>query len=244
MTVTAQRGTHHRWYTPHWAAVLSAVVAGCVWLVVLPRMLVRLNPLTGDEPFYVMTALSLIREHTLDETRAYTLDRLFLSFYPPTPLPADWQGWPSFPNPLPPHAAHSRLPGLHTKHGLGLSLLIALPWALGGRLLTELTLLAIAVLVTANMALLASEAGAPPWLAALLAVALAVVMPIGPYAFLIFPELPAALALPPAGIAHKARAGTLTAHRAAVGARRAAADGADVAGNCGVSNSEHGALGQ
>ncbi|MBX6753648.1 MAG: hypothetical protein IRY86_05430 [Thermorudis peleae] len=195
MTVTAQRGTHRRWYTPHRAAVLAAVVAGCIWLVVLPRVLVRLNPLTGDEPFYVMTALSLIREHTLDETRAYTLDRLFLSFYPPTPLPADWQGWPSFPNPLPPHAAHSRLPGLHTKHGLGLSLLIALPWALGGRLLTELTLLAIAVLVTANMGLLASEAGAPPWLAALLAAALAVVMPIGPYAFLIFPELPAALAL-------------------------------------------------
>ena len=164
------------------------------WLALLPRFLNRLDPLTGDEPFYVMTAISLLQDGDLDESNNYT-QRDYEQFYPPDPLPPGWQGWPSFPRELPPHPAHSRLPGLHTKHGLGLTLLIALPWAALGRLGAVLVPLACGVLLAGQMFLLARESGAPPGVAGTVALGLALAMPVGPYALLLFPEVPAALCL-------------------------------------------------
>lgn len=176
------------------ALLLVIALAAVFYAALAPWFATRLDPLTGDEPFYVMTAISIVRDRDLDESNNYA-DRDYDEFYPSGPLPAGWQGWPSFPRTLPPHAAHTVLPGLHTKHGLGLSLLIAIPYAIAGRAGAMAVLIATGALLAGQMYLLAGEAGAHRRTAAAVALGLATTLPIAPYSLLIFPELPAALAL-------------------------------------------------
>jgi len=176
-----------------WLLAAPSLVA-LYYLSLVPVMSDRLDPLTGDEPFYVMTAISLVRDGDLDEANNYA-QRDFDEFYPASPLPEDWNGWPAFPRTLPPHPATTDLPGLHTKHGIGLSLLIAVPYELAGRLGAVLVILGCGALLAGQMYLLGRSIGALPDIAGAVAVGLAVVMPIAPYALLIFPEVPAALLL-------------------------------------------------
>lgn len=171
--------------------VVMALVA-VFYLALLPTVFRHLSPVTGDEPFYIMTAQSMLRDRDLDESNNYA-NRDYEAFYPDDPLPANWQGWPAFPRTLPPHPATSERAGLYTKHGLGLSLLIAAPYELAERLGAVLVVVLCAVLLAGQMFLLSREARATNELAALIAVGLAIAMPIAPYATLIFPEIPAAL---------------------------------------------------
>ena len=174
--------------------IAIAIVCLGIYALFIPRIMAALNPLTGDEPFYVMTALSLAQDGDLDESNNYARGD-YRSFYPPDPLPAGWEGWPAFPRELPPHPAHSVRPGLYSKHGLGVALLIALPYLLGGRIATILFLNLIAALVAVNMVLLARRYGFG-WLAAtLLTLPFVFANPLMSYAYLIFPEIFAALAL-------------------------------------------------
>jgi hypothetical protein len=170
------------------------LLAFLLLLATLPRVLDRLAPLTGDEPFYVMTAISIIRDRDLNEANNYA-QRDYDEFYPDDPLPGDWHGWPSFPRDLPPHPGSSDREGLYTKHGLGLSFIIALPYEAFGRTGAALVIMLAAALLAGQMFLLARESGAAANLATVLALALVIAMPIGPYAALIFPEIPAALLL-------------------------------------------------
>ncbi len=173
---------------------LIVVVCMAVYALFIPRIMAALNPLTGDEPFYVMTALSLAHDGDLDETNNYGQGD-YRAFYPPDPLPANWQGWPAFPRELPPHAAHSVRPGLYSKHGLGVAVLILVPYLLGGRLAAILFLNLVAALVAANIALLARRYG-HGWLGAVaLGLPLVFANPLMSYAYLIFPEIFAALAI-------------------------------------------------
>jgi hypothetical protein len=168
------------------------IITAAAYAVLLPAFLTRLDPLTGDEPFYVMTAISIVRDGDLDEANNYA-DRDYLEFYPELPLASDWQGWKAFPARLPPHPAHARLDGLYSKHGLGLALMIALPYELFGRVGAVLVIVLCATLLSGQMYRLGRDAGASSELAAIVAILLAVSMPIAPYALLIFPEIPAAL---------------------------------------------------
>lgn len=176
------------------ALAATLLLAAAVWVMAGIRYSVRLQPLTGDEPYYVMTALSLLEDGDLDETNNYARGD-WRRFYPPRPLPADWQGWSSFPWELPPHAAQAARPGLYSKHGLGLVLLIALPWAAWGRVGAMAVVGGFGLLLVAQLWLLAREAGARPWLASGLSLGFGLTMPIGPYALLLFPEVPAAFCL-------------------------------------------------
>lgn len=176
------------------AFLLVIALAAMFYAALAPSFATRLDPLTGDEPFYVMTAISIVRDRDLDESNNYA-ERDYDEFYPSDPLPADWQGWPSFPRTLPPHAAHSVQSGLHTKHALGLSFLIAIPYSIAGRAGAMAVLIACVALLAGQMYLLAREAGANRRVAGGVALGLAITLPIAPYALLIFPELPAALAL-------------------------------------------------
>lgn len=190
------------------AAIVALFLA--LYALFLPRMVGALDPLTGDEPFYVMTALSILRDGDIEESNNYAR-RDYESFYPPNPLPAGWRGWPAFPRTLPPHPAHSVRPGLYSKHGLGVALLILGPYALGGRVAAVLALNLVAALVALNMVLLArrylsspegAPSSSPPRFggaggAAAIALALpfALANPLMSYAYLIFPEVFAALAI-------------------------------------------------
>lgn len=171
------------------------VIAGlcfAIYALFIPQIIRSLDPLTGDEPFYVMTALSILHDGDIEESNNYA-QRDYLSFYPPDPLPAGWQGWPAFPRVLPPHPAHSIRPGLYSKHGLGVVLLILAPYALGGRVAVVLLLNLVAALVALNVYLLARRYLADwRWALALTAL-LALSNPLMSYGYLIFPELFAAL---------------------------------------------------
>ncbi len=173
-------------------AIVACFLA--VYATFIPRILGDLSPLTGDEPFYVMTALSLARDGDLDESNNYAR-RDYDSFYPPNPLPTGWRGWPAFPRDLPPHPAQTSRPGLYSKHGLGVALLILIPYVVGERVAVLLLLNLVAALVALNIALLARRYTAGwVWPTAIAAV-LALSNPLMSYAYLIFPEVFAALAI-------------------------------------------------
>jgi hypothetical protein len=172
------------------AALLAAVVVYLCCLAWLPTVERRLDPLTGDEPFYVMTAISLIEDHDLDEHNNY-LRRDYHRFYPAFGPTAD--GWPSYPDPLPPHRSRTERAGLYSKHGPGMAVLIAVPFALGGRTLTLIVLSAITATLAANMTLLAARYTRSMGLALAVALALALTNPIFSFSLLIFPEVTAAL---------------------------------------------------
>lgn len=159
-----------------------------------PRFMRYLDPLTGDEPYYVMTALSIMRDGDLNEAQNYA-QRDYLSFYPPEPLPQNWVGWPAFPRTLPPHPANTVQPGLYSKHGLGVVLLILLPYALAGRAGVVVLLNACAALVALNVYLLSRRYIGRGGLALGLAAMLAFSNPLMSYAYLIFPEMFAALGI-------------------------------------------------
>lgn len=187
--------------------VLAMLIAAVVYVALMPRFLDRLAPLTGDEPFYVMTAISLIRDGDVDESnnyeeviverdgQRYRYYRFADELYPEDPLPENWNGWASPPSLVAAHAATTDREGLYSKHGLGLSMLIAIPYELAGRAGAVLLIALMAALLTGQMYLLGRESGASPGLAVAIAAGLAVAMPIGPYALLLFPEVPAALLL-------------------------------------------------
>jgi hypothetical protein len=178
--------------SPGRSAFLAASVVYLACLAWRPHLERRLNPLTGDEPFYVMTSISLIEDHDLDEQNNYDR-RDYDRFYPafgPTP-----QGWPAYPDPLPPHQSHTQRPGLYSKHGLGLSLVIALPFKLGGRSLTLIVLAAIAAALAAQMTLLASRFSPSPSITLATSLALALTNPLFSFSLLIFPEMTAALGI-------------------------------------------------
>ncbi|MEA2448000.1 MAG: hypothetical protein QOK47_1637, partial [Actinomycetota bacterium] len=80
-------------------AACFAAVCFAIYAAFIPQVVRALDPLTGDEPFYVMTALSITRDGDLDESNNYE-QRDYDSFYPPDPLPSDWEGWAGFPRDL------------------------------------------------------------------------------------------------------------------------------------------------
>lgn len=174
--------------------LLIGALCLALYAAFIPQILRYLSPLTGDEPFYVMTAISLAHDRDLDELNNYQ-QRDFDSFYPPDPLPADWLGWPGFPRDLPPHAANGERAGLYSKHGLGVAVLILVPYAIGGRVAVLVLLNLVAAAVAVNMVLLARRYGHGWLVAAVLAALLAFSNPLMSYAYLIFPEIFAALAI-------------------------------------------------
>ena len=169
-------------------AVAFVIFAACI-----PRITTRLDPVTGDEPFYLMTAYSIIHDHDIDETNNFAA-RDWLHFYPTYPLSKDWQGWPGISPDLPPHSSQTYRTGLYSKHGLGIPALIVVPFAFDGRTAVVLLYNLMAAGVAANIYLLARTVAARRRALIVTALLMASV-PLFTYAFLIFPEMPAALML-------------------------------------------------
>ncbi|MHB8647566.1 MAG: hypothetical protein ACYDAR_17435 [Thermomicrobiales bacterium] len=174
-------------------AIAVFVVAFLIFAACIPRITTRLDPVTGDEPFYLMTAYSILHDHDIDESNNFA-QRDWLRFYPSYPLPRDWQGWPNISPDLPPHASQTFRVGLYSKHGLGIPVLILVPFALRGRTGVVLLYNLMAAGVAANIYLLARTVAARHR-ALIGTVMLMASVPLATYAFLIFPEMPAALML-------------------------------------------------
>lgn len=132
----------------------------------------------GDEPHYLLAAHSLVNDGDLDVSDEYR-DRAYRTFYP---------------YPLDRHGAPRRDGALLEPHGVGMPVLIAPAYALGGAKLVEvwLALLATAAMLVAYF--LARRVVPDPWaFGATLAVGLS--PPLVAYGTAVYPELPAALLL-------------------------------------------------
>jgi hypothetical protein len=195
-----------------------------IFLLLMLNILVKLNPPTGDEPFYLMTAISILEDRDIDETNNYA-KRQYYQFSPSCEemnrrnfgnvgdppvynvpgvlapglrqdcemVAFNYQLYQGL-GELPPHFSKVTVrPGSYTKHGLGLSFLIAPFYALGGRAFVVIFIAALAALLGVNIWLLGFETTGSrkvAWVAWGLTV---FSTPILCFAFLIFPAIPAAL---------------------------------------------------
>ncbi|MDQ6908216.1 MAG: hypothetical protein M3176_15450 [Chloroflexota bacterium] len=188
-----RRHFHFAVLTDEKIAIAVFIAAFLLFAACIPRITTRLDPVTGDEPFYLMTAYSLLHDRDIDETNNFAA-RDWLRFYPSYPLAKDWQGWPGISPNLPPHGSKTYRAGLYSKHGLGIPALILAPFALRGRTGVVLLYNLMAAGVAANIYLLARTVAARHRALIVTALLMASV-PLATYAFLIFPEMPAALML-------------------------------------------------
>nr|MDQ3044719.1 hypothetical protein [Chloroflexota bacterium] len=172
--------------------IAVALVVFLILVAAIPQFMVRLDPFTGDEPSYIMTSISLIEDFDINEQNNYD-NQDFRRFYPEPNQPHN--GWGSVPDPLPPHAAISVRPGLYSWHGLGLAVIAAVPYALGGRALLLMVLAVIAALLAFNMTLLAARYTRSTSVAVVVALLFALSNPIASFSLLVFPEMSAALAV-------------------------------------------------
>jgi 4-amino-4-deoxy-L-arabinose transferase-like glycosyltransferase len=205
-----------------WEPFVVFLVTLAVMVAFTQRVVAHLTPTTGDEPFYLMMTISMLSDGDLNECNNY-IQHDEATLYPPfyffdgkqayADFPDDWVGWKTAPFPLPPHAGHivpaSRQCAsnyrtypvvydnpsgeLYSKHGLGLSVMVLPAFALGGRLSVVFFLNLLGALLAVNIYLLAREGTGKMWPAVLTWVAFAFTVPLLPYSYLIFPELPAAL---------------------------------------------------
>src|SRR5688572_14100938 len=204
-----------------WAPVIVFLVSLLAFVMLAPRITTYLDPTTGDEPYYLMTAISILEDGDINECNNY-LERDSAKLYPEfyvlyegegNPVaPAGWKGWTGSPFPLGPHPAqipanrqcitldptesfYTLGPGteLYSKHGLGLTLLVLPSFALGGRNMVVYFLNLLGALLALNVFYLARESTRKTFPAVLTWVAFTFTIPLLAYSFLIFPELPAAL---------------------------------------------------
>ncbi|MEO6458531.1 MAG: hypothetical protein ABIO92_09725 [Chloroflexia bacterium] len=202
-----------------WAPVLVFLASLLAFVGLTPRITTYLDPTTGDEPYYLMTAISILKDGDINECNNY-LERDSAKLYPEfyvlsegEPVaPAGWKGWDGSPYPLGPHPAqipanrqcitldptgrfYTLGPGteLYSKHGLGLTLLVLPSFSLGGRTLVVYFLNLLGALLALNVFCLARESTNKTVPAVLTWVAFTFTIPFLAYSFLIFPELPAAL---------------------------------------------------
>lgn len=149
-------------------AAAVAVIVLSVQLAWLPRRLDRLV-FTGDEPHYLITTTSLLEDRDVEESNNYVGET------------------------LQPHSTNTDRPGVYSKHGIGLPLLLVAPYGLGGHPLVLGFLAALGALTAANAALLAQRYCRSLVLAGAIGLALGLSCPLGAFSLLVFPEIPAAL---------------------------------------------------
>jgi YYY domain-containing protein len=157
-----------------------------------PQFMAELNPPTGDEPYYLQMAHSLLQDHDFEMSNNYA-NRDYLRFYPSNTTSPEYRGWESFPWRLPPHQSRTLRPGLYEKHGIGLPILIAPAYWAGGREGTVWFMNILAALLAANIFLLAREFTGGLKASLLAWLGLSFTSPLLSYSFLIFPAIPAAL---------------------------------------------------
>jgi hypothetical protein len=153
-------------------------VAWALLLVIGLSYTLRLR-VSGDEPHYLLMAQSLWREHDLDLRDNHARE--------------DWREYT--PGPITPHYGAPRADGRpYPAHSPGLALLLAPLYALGGRPLCVIALTLAAAGLSLEMWKAARRVTSDDE-ASLLAWSLALVPPVAFYAFEIYTEVPASLAL-------------------------------------------------
>ncbi len=188
---------------PGLMALLVFIVSLAVFVCLTPRFTEKLYFPTGDEPYYLLIAHSLVHDHDIELTNNFDN--------------ADY--WHYYPGELyPRHEAKTTAPGLYSKHAPGLALLIAPAYVLGDwerhvvaprdpDVAAQLPVAwdssdwratvyffnIIGALLAANIYLLAYETSRKQWVALLVWLTLSFSNPLMSYTFLVFPALVSAL---------------------------------------------------
>ena len=144
--------------------LLLAAFAFLAYLSLVPSLLRTSSPPTGDQPFYLMDAISLVKDGDLDVANNFA-DRDEDFFYSRAPRPRGFTGQ-SAPYPLPPHliVSPARPPSeMYSYHAPGLGILIVPAWIVGSWFhlwwpATVVFMCLLASLVAVNIFLLAFQA--------------------------------------------------------------------------------------
>ena len=129
----------------------------------------RTWPLTGDQPHYLVLIESIVYDGDLDLTNNY--------------IGTNWT----------PHGSEAPDGQLLSSHMIGLPLLLALPYHIGGRLGATLAVAVLAALAATNVFLLAAEVTRDRLLGVIAWGVAALAPPQSVYSFMIYPEIPGAL---------------------------------------------------
>ncbi len=163
-------------------AGLTALVVFLISLIIFaritPRFISKMWYPTGDEPYYLLIAHSLIHDHDIELTNNYD-QQDYIHYYPGELYPR--------------HEAKTTAPGLYLKHAPGVSLLIVPAYALADWKGTIYFYNILGALLAANLYLLAYQIARKQWVALLLWLTLSFSNPLMSYTFLIFPALVSAL---------------------------------------------------
>jgi hypothetical protein len=182
-----------------------------------PTVLANTEPPTGDQPFYLQTAISILEDFDIDEHNNYTTAASYDQFYPQRDgnpaYPPGFLGIPA-PYPLPPAThvgATVNRPAeeWYSKHGLGVPILILPGWVIGKALTPLFAHLTVnggggwpgtvfefnilGALLAVQVFLLAWDTTHRRGIALAVWAVLAFSNPQMSYSLLIFPEMPAAL---------------------------------------------------
>jgi hypothetical protein len=183
-------------------ALAVFVISLIVFARITPGFVGKMMYPTGDEPYYLLIAHSLVHDRDIELTNNFE-NRDYWHYYPGELYPR--------------HEAKTTAPGLYSKHAPGVSLLIVPAYVLGDwqRHVTAQTNPALAAnlpvyqtddwkatiyfynilgaLLAANLYLLAYEIARKQWVALLIWLTLSFTNPLMSYTFLIFPALVSAL---------------------------------------------------
>lgn len=160
------------------AALVVFLASLCVFTFMTENLLPKVHYPTGDEPYYLQMAHSLIYDHDLELTNDFA-DRDYWDYYPGELFPR--------------HESITVRPGLWSKHAVGVAVLIAPGYAAAGWRGGALTINLLAALLAANLFLIGWEATGRWQVGLLTWLTLSFSNPLASYAALIFPATPAAL---------------------------------------------------
>ncbi len=146
------------------------LVALLIYSILLPKTMRRWQ-LTADEPHYVRIAQSLALDHDLDLSNNYEH------------------------GPIDPHIIRAADGTWRPAHGIGLPLLLSVPYAMGREYGVHLLLIVLSALVSSNVYLLAFELTGDQMLCVLAWLVVAFTPPVLIYSYLVYPEMPGALLL-------------------------------------------------
>ncbi|MGI9614284.1 MAG: hypothetical protein ACR2QO_15340 [Acidimicrobiales bacterium] len=138
----------------------------------------------GDEPHYLVIADGIVADRTFEQTATYEREFTDQVIYPGGLAPAGSTAVPENT-----HAVVGPN-GLFNVHNVGLPLVIALPWAIGGVLATKLLLVALMSAVVPLTWRAAGRYTDEPWIRAISTIAIAYSLPFLLGANQIFPDLP------------------------------------------------------
>jgi outer membrane protein assembly factor BamB len=183
---------------PLWP-VLCFFATFFLYIAFIPRLLLYSSPPTGDQAFYLMVTTSIVEDLDLNVANQYA-NREEHRFYDLAPHPPGFVGMDApFPLPLLSAFSSNRPPTeWYDFRGPGLPVMMAPAWLVGSWFslwwpATVVMMCLIAALTITNVFLLAHELTGRTWIAAAVAVPMALSNPIMSYSMLIFSELPTAL---------------------------------------------------